>query len=206
MSVRVLSSLRALPLCLLVVGLALSCKTDSTADAAATPTPPGADAPNVDESSIYEVDPEDPYLIFNGTFFDLAPGQPLAPAEARLRKGKLETGDGSFEVYYIDGPEKEELGYILPDPNDETRIGDIYLTSERVVTEQGVRVGNTYAELVERLGALEVHGSEIEGATYASVGAGKLRFRLDEQHFNYDLGAETVSPGAKVVEVVIPRG
>ena len=182
------------------------------------PTPPAADAANVDERSLYEVDPEDPYLIFNGTFFDFAPGQPFAPAAARLQEGRLETGEGSFEVFYINGDGDgdnddrgrdgaagaEPLGYLLRDPSDPTRIGDIVITSERAVTEQGIRVGRSYAELVEQLGALEVHGSEVEGYTYALHDG--LKFRLDAQHYDYDLPAgEVVSPQAKVIEIVIAR-
>ena len=187
--------------------LMTACRTDSAsakpgeADAAATPY--GAQADNVGEQSIYEVDPEDPYLIFNHTIFDLSPGQPLAPALDRLRRGTLRTGEGNFKVYHIKDKQGEEVGYVMPDPLDESLIGDIYITSDRVVTEQGVRVGYTYGELVERLGALEVHGSEIEGSTSADYK--RLRFMLDEQHFAYELGQEQVSPSAKVTEIVLMR-
>ena len=181
--------------------VAFACGSGATADA--PPEPAGADADNVDEESIYEVDAEDRYKIFNGTFFDYAPGQPMAIAKERLRKGKLENGEGTFEVYYIDGRDREELGYLMADPNDASKIGDITITSENAITEQGARVGWTYGELKQRLGQLEVHGSEIEGRTYAALG--KMKYLLDEQHYSYDLGAERVSDGATVVEVVIGR-
>lgn len=195
-----ISTLACLGLSLAAVACRLNA-SDATADAPTQPA--GADAANVDEESIYEVDAEDPYKIFNGTFFDFAPGQPIAPAVERLRKGKLKTGDGKFEVYYIDGRDKEELGYLMADPNDASKIGDITITSDQVITEEGARVGWTYAELTQRLGPLEVNGSEVEGATYAT--SDRLRYRLDEPHFTYDMGGETVGSGAKVLEVVIAR-
>ncbi len=186
----------------LLILLAIGCDSNpSTTEA--PPEPAGADAANVDEESIYEVDEEDRYKIFNGTFFDYAPGQPIAIARERLREGKLETGEGTFEVYYIDGRDREELGYLMPDPNDETKVGDITITSENAITEQGARVGWTYGELTQRLGPLEVHGSEIEGQTHATQG--RLKYLLDEQHYGYDLGEERVADGAKVVAVVIGR-
>ena len=181
----------------------LACGDGRTSTDAAIPVPPAADAANVDEESIYEVDDEDPYKIFNGTFLDMAPGQALEVHSKRLNKGVLKTADGELEAYFIEGPRGEELGYVMPDPNDPSLLGDLHITSPGVVTERGVRVGNSYGELVERLGKLEVHGSELESRTYATDG--KLHYRLDEPHNTYEVAADEVSPNAKVLAIVVRR-
>ncbi len=190
----------------IILGSACRADNDRTEEGVNTQIsiPPGADAANVDEESIYEVDPEDPYLIFNGTFFDLAPGQAIAPALKLLQKGKLRLGKGKTKVYFIEAPDGAELGFLLPDPSDEARIGSIYVTSDRVVTQQGIRVGISYAELKERLGALELYRSVSDGRIYAK--SEDLQYRLDEAQISAQLALDAVAGSTKVVEIVIPGG
>ena len=159
--------------------------------------------PNDGNLDIYDVDPEDPYLVSNGVFLGLKPGEPLAPYTDALRKGKLRTGEGKFDVYYIDGAEGNELGYTLADPNDENKIGDIYITSPAVVTEAGIRVGLTYAELTERLGTVAFHGSEQEGRVYGEHE--ELRYRLGMESGKRNLTEADIEPATEVTEIVIHR-
>ncbi|OAV46094.1 hypothetical protein [Lewinella sp. 4G2] len=164
---------------------------------------PEIDSPNEDNTDIYDVDPEDPYLISNGTFLGLKPGEPLGAYAEVLRKGRLKDGEGSFDVYYIDGAEGSKLGYLMPDPLDKNIVGDIYVTSPAVVTEKGIRVGTTYEELVERIGAISFHGSEIESRVYGNKEG--ISYRLDMTSADYDLDNSRISPETAITEIVISR-
>lgn len=162
------------------------------------------EAPNEDNTDLYDVDLDDPYLIQEFKFLGMSPGMMLADFSAGLREGKLRTGEGDFDVYYIDGAEGEELGYLVPEPRDERMIGEITITSPMVVTEPGLRVGNTFAELQERLqGDLEVFGSEVEGRTYA-ISKG-IWYRIDAGNWMQEVDQASIDPNAKVIEIVMPR-
>lgn len=188
---------------LLLLAVCLSCggeKSIADTDGIETPTADTPD-PNDGNTAIYDVDADDPYLISNGYFLGLTPGGSLAEFSDGLRKGVLQTGDGDFDVFYIDSAEGDELGYVTADPRDEQTIGYIFVTSPDVVTEKGVRVGISFAELKQRIGAVEVHGSEIEGYTYAQ--ANGMAYRLDSGNWSYEVDVSTIAPETKVIEIVI---
>jgi hypothetical protein len=194
---------------LLLVALT-SCGNDKTTadteslEVSITDTP-AADASAPDEEGIPtdEADDDDPYLVSNGYFLGLTPGGSLAEFVDGLRSGVLQTGDGDFDVHYIDSAEGDELGYVMADPRDENTIGNIYITSTKVVTEKGVRVGIIFSELQEIMGELEVHGSEIEGYTYANSDV--LSFRLDAGNWSDKVDPSTIKPDTKVLEIVVKR-
>jgi hypothetical protein len=198
--------------CLLLL-VALSCGNEEVvADtgsiempAAATSSPPPA-APAVhveEETAVSDTSDDEPYLVSNGYFLGLIPGGSLAEFIDGLRSDVLRTGEGDFDVHYIDSAEGDELGYVMADPRDEGTIGNIFITSTKVVTEKGVRVGMSYSELVEKMGELEVHGSEIEGQTYANSEG--LAFRLDTGNWSYEIDPSTIKPDTKIIEIVVER-
>lgn len=184
-----------------------SCGSDKTiADTKGIETP-AADTPDPNDgnTAIYDVDDDDPYLISNSHFLGLTPGGSLAEFVDGLRSGVLQTGEGDFDVHYIDSAEGDELGYVMADPRDENTIGNIYVTSPKVVTEKGIRVGMSYAELQEKMGRLEVHGSEIEGYTHAYADADGLAFRLDSGNWSYEVDPTAIKPETEILEIVIER-
>jgi hypothetical protein len=195
---------------LLLLVILMSCTNDKTSPEASDIDLPEADitagdapAGNEEDVAIDKVDDDDPYLISNGNFLGLSPGGSMAEFVDGLRSGVLQTGEGDFDVHYIDSAEGDELGYVMADPRDEGTIGSIYITSAKVVTEKGVRVGTSFAELQQRMGKLAVNGSEIEGYTYATVGG--LAFRLDAGNWSYEVDQSTIKPDTKVIEIVVER-
>ena len=162
-----------------------------------------ADDPNENNTGLYDVDFDDPYLVSNGTFLNFKPGEPLDAYIDILREGSMQTGEGSFKVYYIDGAEGNELGYLMTDPIDKTLIGDIFITSPAVVTEDGVRIGTTYEQLIERIGRVSFHGSEIESRVYGNSDG--ISYRLDMVSNQYDLDNDKILPNTKISEIVIAR-
>jgi hypothetical protein len=174
-----------------------------TADIPANTSPEDIPAPNDGMTAASEVYDDDPYLVSNGYFLGLTPGGSMAEFVDGLRSGVLQTGEGDFDVHYIDSAEGDELGYVMADPRDEGTIGNIFITSTKVVTEEGIRVGMSFTELQEKMGELEVHGSEIEGQTYANSDG--LSFRLDAGNWSYEIDPSTIKPETKILEIVVER-
>ncbi|MBB4077633.1 hypothetical protein GGR28_000234 [Lewinella aquimaris] len=147
-----------------------------------TPETRPVENPNAGNTAIYDVDADDPYEIGDGAFMEMRPGGDLAPFSR-----ELEQGDAGH--FYIKGRRGDRLGYLIA--VEESKIGSIHLTSTDVVTRDGLRVGNTFAELVERIGKPDA--IEQEG--------GRACARKDR--LAYCLDATDVLDSARVVEIVI---
>lgn len=189
--------------CLLLCVLLCGCGgEEATIDASVTDTAtiPVQEAPAPAPEEIEEVSP---YVVSNGFFLGMKPGGSIAEFKDGLRADVLQTGEGDFDVFYIDGAEGNELGYLMPDPRDEKMIGSIYITAEEVITEDGISVGMRFAELQEKIGEVAVHGSEIEGMTYASKNG--LAYRLDTNIWTYEVDLSEIKPATKLLEIVIER-
>ena len=199
----------------LFLALLMSCGNDKTIVDTVDVEMPAADtlaedapeidtpAPNDGITANSEAYNDAPYLVSNGNFLGLTPGGSMVEFVDGLRSGVLQTGEGDFDVHYIDSAEGDELGYVMADPRDENTIGNIYITSTKVVTEKGIRVGMSFSELQEKMGELEVHGSEIEGRTYANSGG--LSFRLDAENWSYEIDPSTIKPETEIIEIVVKR-
>jgi hypothetical protein len=192
--------------CLLLF-VAMSCGNEKpVADTGSIEMPTAdspAPAPSAEDMPESAVDDDDPYLVSNGYFLGLKPGGSLAEFVDGLRSDVLQTGEGDFDVHYIDSAEGDELGYVMADPRDEGTIGNIYITSSKVVTEKGVRVGMSFSELQDKIFELEIHGSEIEGQTY--VVSDGLAYRLDAGNWSYEIDPSTIKPETKIIEIVVER-
>lgn len=156
--------------------------------------------PNADNTAIYDVDPDDPYEIDDGSFLDLRPGGSVADFPGLLRPDTLRDGEGSLAIYSIVNGEKV-LGYVVPEAGSEGRIERVVITSDEVVTEDGIRIGNGLAELIERIGSVEVHGSEVESRVYAYKD--RLSYRLDMLSSQYALDPESIDSTALITQIVI---
>lgn len=119
----------------------------------------------------------------------------------RLEKGIKRTGEGTFQVYKIIGEDGAHLGNIYPDQKNENLVGQIEIISAEAKTKNDIRIGNTFKELQAEESDLEVHGSESEGRTYASKDG--IYYRLEMNHFAYDLDQSTIKPDVKIIEIVI---
>jgi len=182
---------------LLLAVTLLSCapenKTATRADSVFAARPAAASAADANSLDI----------IFSDSFRGISPGDKMATHETSLVISQLVTGDGDFTVYLImDGPESK-IGYLMPDPNDETKVGDITITSPIPTTTEGMKVGMTLGDLFNRYRNLEIHGSEIEGRTTAYKD--QLSFRIDASNYSYEIDPEKIPLNAKITEISINR-
>lgn len=142
-------------------------------------------------------------LIEPNAFRGIQVGDPVAKHRDYTQKTKLKTGEGIFEVFEIKDFDNNPAGYFLPDPNDKSLVGDITVTSPKARTVKGIKIGDTFADLLKVSPDIEVHGSEIEGRTHAT--AHSLSYRLDVANFSYEVDRTKIPATAKVIEITINR-
>jgi hypothetical protein len=131
-------------------------------------------------------------------------GDAIAKHGAYTKKTKLKMGEGSFDVYEIRDFENNRAGYFELDPNNKLLVGDITVESPKARTNEGLKVGDSFQALSKIFPLTEVHGSEVEGRTYAHTG--KIAYRLDVPNFKYDVDKSKISATAKITQIIIERG
>ncbi len=142
--------------------------------------------------------------IDNNAFRGITVGDKIADHTEYIEKTQLKDGEGTFEIYQIKDYNNNPAGYFMPDTKDESRVGDITVQTQMAETETGIKVSSTFQELSQALPNLEVHGSEIEGRTYAS--ANNLSYRLDVANFTYEVDVSKIPATTKITEIIINQG
>jgi len=142
--------------------------------------------------------------INNDNFAGITLGDKIADHSASLKKDVLKNGEGSFEIYRIQSEVYGSIAYLLADPKDETVVGQIIINSPAAKTTDGLHVGSTFENMMAIDPDVEVHGSEIEGRTYANFTTHTgIAFRLNTQNYVYDVAKEKIAPTARITEIVI---
>lgn len=141
-------------------------------------------------------------FISTTSYRGITPGSEISMHAAYMQKAAMKTPEGTFDIYKIKDYKDGFAGYFLADPRDETKVGDIVIDVERARTLQGIHVGSTFAELL-KLPELSVHGSEMEGKTYALQY--RHSYRLDIANFSYDVDINSIPADTKVTEIRIKR-
>ncbi len=136
-------------------------------------------------------------------FKDVMVGDAIAKHKATVKKFTLKDGEGSFEAYKITDAEDNPAGYFTPDAKNKLLVGDITIETPKASTDKGIKVGSTFQELLKAYPNVEVHGSEIEGRTYAK--AGGFSYRLDVPNFTYEVDKSKIKATAKITQIVIGR-
>ena len=130
---------------------------------------------------------------------DMKPGNELSRFASILAPGRRSNGEGTFDVHYIRGRRQDTLGYVFSD--DGQTIERIIIDSPDAVTQDGIRVGNTFGELRERMGKLEIYGSEVESRVYAKLDPFLYRLAANAAAGTVDEGSlDTATP---IVEIII---
>ena len=185
---------------LLLFTLFTACGTDQ-----ATSTTEGTEETEADPTTdlLQESEPAGEehfkWIISEADFNGLKSGLPFTELGDQIEPGVVEMGEGDFEVHFIPGPDGQPIGYILPHPWDESLTGTMVFRSSQVKTSAGVGVGDTYGDLLRTMPDIEVHGSEIEGYTYAE--ADGIGYRLDSYNWVYDLTGIEIDPATQILEV-----
>lgn len=142
-------------------------------------------------------------LIAPNAFRGIQVGDLIAKHQEYVQKTKLKTGEGTFEVFEIKDFDNNPAGYFLPDPKDKHLVGDITVTSPKARTIKGIKIGDTFQDLLKIFPDIAVHGSEMEGRTHAT--AHNLSYRLDVANFSYEIDRAKIPGTAKIIEITINR-
>jgi len=183
-------------ICLLSI-LCWSCKTEQVEENEAQEEQEAqTNEPIIDDNALQIVD-EGGYnnITLGGDIIDLE-------ENGDLEKGSLETGEGSFDVWYFNQHD-ERVGYVMNTPQEQNKVSSLSITSPSVKTESGVHVGTTWEDLKQKHPNLVAHGSEVEGRVTAIHGA--YTYQLDTRNWEYDMDQNKIKPDAKVEEIIITK-
>ncbi len=119
----------------------------------------------------------------------------------KIEKTILRTGEGDFDAYAIIDGDKSTIGYIYPSPAKRPKVWQIQINDTQYKTEKEIGVNSTLAEVIGAYPDIQVHGSEIEGRTHATIGT--YRFRLDTVIWQYEIDISKINKNLKVLNVEI---
>jgi hypothetical protein len=144
-------------------------------------------------------------LIATGGFRGITIGDKIANYTKTdyVKKTKMKTGEGTFEVYEIRDFENNPAGYFMPDTKNKLLVGDITVQSPKASTDKGINVGDTFQDLLKVYPDIEVHGSEIESRTYANVK--NISYRLAAANASYELDRAKIPASTKITEIIIAK-
>lgn len=178
---------------------------DPMTDPALPTQPDNADVKRPASQRVFQRDLSDPRLIIDGKVIGLQAGEAIAAAPAgRLEAGSLESPKGKTEVYYIRYDKDEPIGYVLPDPNDKNKIGDIHITSSDLRLPSGLVVGTNLKKIKMIYPDVKLIESGNSDIIYADVGAYRFQLEPKKRRVNLDEGVGGTEQMV-ATELIIPR-
>lgn len=187
------TTFKVLMFCLAIIGF------QSCGDSASTEQDESQQAEQAQQPQQVEAEQEvNPFLVTTNSFYGFTIGEKFGDLEKFL----MQTGEGDFDVFLIKDENGEQLGHINPDYRDESLVGGFAITTKKAITEDGVRIGMTYAEFNEKFPDAELHGSEIEGYTSTNVNK-HVYYELSDRHWEYELDKSKISKDATIVGITV---
>ncbi|MEO1654853.1 MAG: hypothetical protein AAFU64_15000 [Bacteroidota bacterium] len=178
-------------------------ETSEASPSEENPETEAAEEPSENEEIASE-ESDNPYLVEAKSFYGVNIDDDIATLTTEkpdlLKKGLVQTGEGDFEVWVIQDENGEELADIYP-TTDGSKVGMIEIGSEKAVSADGFKVGNTLADILEKFPNSLPHGSEIEGQV--NIEAGGIIYRLDAYESAYDIDMEKFDKNTKVMSIII---
>ncbi|MFK7946995.1 MAG: hypothetical protein AB8G11_05350 [Saprospiraceae bacterium] len=186
------TTFKVLIFCLVIVGFQ-SCDDSASTEQESQQTQ------QIQQPQAVEAEQEaNPFLVTTNSFYGFTIGEKFGDLEKFL----MQTGEGDFDVFLIKDENGEKLGHIDSHYKDESLVGGITITTEKAVTEDGVKIGMTYADFNAKFPNAELHGSEIEGYTSTNVNK-NVYYELSDRHWEYELDKSAISKDATIVGITV---
>ncbi len=136
--------------------------------------------------------PSKTFRVKGGMVNTVKAGMVIVDQKKHLVRGYIDLGEGRLLVQKLLDDKGGSLGYVMPRLGNNSLVGDITITSNKVLTEHGIRIGDTYSKLKEASNNLKVDGSNSEGRTYATADG-----------VAYRLGTSALNSETTITEIVI---
>jgi hypothetical protein len=147
--------------------------------------------------------PQTQLLIGSTGFRGIEVGDAISKHGAYTHKTTLRMDGGRLDTYQIADFDNNPAGYFHVDPQNKLLVGDIIVESRKAKTEKGIKIGDTYGDLLKVYPNIEVHGSETDGRTYAT--ANNISYRLSVPNSTYDVDKAAIPADGKITQIVIER-
>lgn len=138
------------------------------------------------------------FVINNNSFMGISPNDVIADHADKFQFGKIRDGEivKKVLVIEIDG---QELGYAVPNNEDKRLIGNITFQSPKVKTEKGIKVGDSFGDLVKKHPNLTLKKSRNGKKLYAK--AGRIVFLLDFNKEGTEIQIEEIPENTSIIEL-----
>ena len=145
--------------------------------------------------------PAKTFLVKDGMINTIKAGMVIVTNKKKLVYGYVDTGGEKIKVYRLMDDKGGPMGYVTPRLGNTVVVGDITLTSSKAKTELGIRVGDSFRQLVDAATDIIINGSEPSGKTYATVDG--VAYKLDATHFTKEVDASKIKPDTRIMEIVL---
>ena len=162
---------------------------------------PRDDSPGDTNAPGPTIDDVDVYIAGQNGLLGVRPGSRYVDVNNKLRRAPLD-GRGE-DVYFIDAEDGTTLGYATLDPDNERLIGDVYITSDKVVTEDGIRIGNSVQDLRGKDPGFTLAESYKEDR-YAEGSRTRYNYRFDGNVAD-NPDVDNINPTTRIDQIRIPK-
>jgi len=142
------------------------------------------------------------YTISGNTILDIKAGMEISKLKTKVIKtvsGYPYLNDST--VYKILSQKEEELGFLVPDENSPSLVGDIHITSENVMTEDKINPGMTYDQILTNLKDFKKYGKD-SGKRIDFVKQ-QIVYRIDAPQEQVEENSINSVKQAKVTRIII---
>lgn len=145
----------------------------------------------------------DPYLITDGAFMGIRPGDKAADHAKFLKKTTIKTGEGTFDGWDIVNGSGEKLGQAYANDTYPEFIDLLWITASGAHASRHHGVGSSFEHLKGLIdnADYELHGSEMEGRT--TVSKGTISYLLDVNKWEYNVAVSDIPKETKVKAIIL---
>jgi hypothetical protein len=105
-------------------------------------------------------------------------------------------------VYNIE-QKGREIGYFLPDSEDGTLVGDLFIQSPKAITEQGIKVGSTLENFSEK--NIDFELVKTKKGKSQQIKSGKYIYKINQKSKGSGTVKSELPNTLKVIEIIIRK-
>lgn len=145
--------------------------------------------------------PQKTYRVADHSINGVKAGLRMTEMRHVLVRGKVDLGNGKELVMRIRDDKGAILGRVEPRIGNTDLVGDIIITSKKGLTPDGIRVGDTFATLKERIPGIASNISSENGKTFATHN--NIKYRLELEKSDNDMDPSKINDETVISEIVL---
>jgi len=145
--------------------------------------------------------PAKTFRISDASINGVKAGMDILNLRKELVRAKINVGGSRILVYRIIDDKGGALGYVTPRIGNTDLVGDITLTSNKVLSQDGIRIGDKFEKLWKMESDLKITKADTNGKTYVQLH--DLLYRIDVDNTTGTTKFSDIDLATKITEIVI---